>query len=129
MALDLAAGGGVAGAMWLTDDETGDLRILHARSPELAAMPLETTSMASDLPVALVARTGEALYIRSLDERDRCFPELAGRGSVASFVALPLFGTQDVAGVLNIGTGIATSVLDLYAACLAAAGSDADPVH
>jgi len=36
---------------------------------------------------------------------------------------------RDVAGVLNIGTGIATSVLDLYAACLAAAGSDAEPVH
>ncbi|GAC1533974.1 MAG: hypothetical protein NVS3B12_14090 [Acidimicrobiales bacterium] len=95
--------GGVAGAMWLTDDETGDLKILHARSPELAAMPLETTSMASDLPVAVVARTGEALYIRSLDERDRRFPELAGMGAVASFVALPLFGTQDVAGVLAIG--------------------------
>ena len=95
--------GGVAGAMWLADADTGELKILHARSPELAAMPLETTSMASELPSAVVARTGEALYIRSLDERDRRFPALAGTGSVASFVTLPLFGAEDVAGVLAMG--------------------------
>ena len=32
-------------------------------------------------------------------------------------------------GVLNIGTGIATSVLKLYEACRLVAGSDAEPVH
>ncbi|GAC1594346.1 MAG: hypothetical protein NVS3B21_16250 [Acidimicrobiales bacterium] len=95
--------GGVAGAMWLADSDTGELTLLHARSPELAAMPLETTSMASELPSAVVARTGEALYIRTLDERDRRFPALVGTGSVACFVTLPLFGADDVAGVLAIG--------------------------
>ena len=32
-------------------------------------------------------------------------------------------------GVLNIGTGVATSVLKLYEACRLVAGSDAEPVH
>jgi UDP-glucose 4-epimerase len=35
----------------------------------------------------------------------------------------------DVGGVLNVGTGIATSVLDLYDVCRRVAGSSADPVH
>jgi UDP-glucose 4-epimerase len=35
----------------------------------------------------------------------------------------------DVAGVVNVGTGIATTVLDLYAVCRSVAGSSADPVH
>jgi len=34
-----------------------------------------------------------------------------------------------VDGVLNIGTGTATSVLDLYDVCRWIAGSDATPVH
>ena len=34
-----------------------------------------------------------------------------------------------VDGVLNIGTGTATSVLDLYDVCRWVAGSDAAPVH
>ena len=36
---------------------------------------------------------------------------------------------SDVDGVLNIGTGIATTVLELYDICRGAAGSDAEPVH
>jgi UDP-glucose 4-epimerase len=36
---------------------------------------------------------------------------------------------SDVGGVLNIGTGIATTVLELYDVCRAVSGSDAAPVH
>jgi UDP-glucose 4-epimerase len=36
---------------------------------------------------------------------------------------------SDVGGVLNIGTGVATSVLDLYDVCRAVVGSKAEPVH
>jgi UDP-glucose 4-epimerase len=36
---------------------------------------------------------------------------------------------HDVAGVVNVGTGIATTVLDLYEVCRSVAGSDAEPVH
>jgi UDP-glucose 4-epimerase len=36
---------------------------------------------------------------------------------------------SDLDGVLNIGTGTATSVLDLYDVCRTVAGSDAEPVH
>ena len=35
----------------------------------------------------------------------------------------------DVGGVFNIGTGTATSVLDLYDVCRRVSGSDAEPVH
>ncbi len=48
-------------------------------------------------------------------------------GDVARATLSALDG--DVAGVLNIGTGIATSVLDLYEVCRRVAGSDAAPVH
>ncbi len=36
---------------------------------------------------------------------------------------------SDVDGVLNVGTGRAASVLDLYEICRATADSDADPIH
>ena len=36
---------------------------------------------------------------------------------------------SDVAGVFNIGTGIATTVLELYEVCRTVAGSDAEPIH
>ena len=36
---------------------------------------------------------------------------------------------SDVDGVLNIGTGIATTVLELYTICRSVAGSDAEAVH
>ena len=36
---------------------------------------------------------------------------------------------SELGGVLNVGTGVATSVLELYDVCRSAAGSDAAPVH
>jgi UDP-glucose 4-epimerase len=48
-------------------------------------------------------------------------------GDVASATVAAL--DSEVDGVLNIGTGIATSVLDLYDVCRSVAGSDAVPVH
>jgi len=48
-------------------------------------------------------------------------------GDVARATLLALDG--DLAGVVNVGTGTATTVLELYDVCRAAAGSDADPVH
>ena len=36
---------------------------------------------------------------------------------------------SDVDGVLNVGTGLATTVLELYAICRSVAGSEAEPVH
>ena len=36
---------------------------------------------------------------------------------------------SDLDGVLNIGTGTATSVLELYDVCRTVAGSEAEPVH
>ena len=48
-------------------------------------------------------------------------------GDVARATLSALDG--DVGGVFNVGTGIATSVLDLYEVCRWVAGSDAEPVH
>jgi UDP-glucose 4-epimerase len=36
---------------------------------------------------------------------------------------------RNVGGVVNIGTGIATTVLELYGVCKSVTGSDSDPVH
>jgi UDP-glucose 4-epimerase len=36
---------------------------------------------------------------------------------------------RDAGGVVNVGTGIATTVLELYDVCRSVTGSDADPVH
>jgi UDP-glucose 4-epimerase len=49
----------------------------------------------------------------------------AGDVAKATITALD----SDVDGVLNIGTGIATTVLELYEICRSAAGSNAAPVH
>jgi UDP-glucose 4-epimerase len=48
-------------------------------------------------------------------------------GDVARATLAALDG--DLAGVVNVGTGIATSVLELYESCRSVAGSDAAPVH
>ena len=48
-------------------------------------------------------------------------------GDVAQATIAALDG--DVGGVLNIGTGIATTVLELYEICRSVAGSDLVPVH
>jgi UDP-glucose 4-epimerase len=49
----------------------------------------------------------------------------AGDVAQATIAALD----SDAAGVLNIGTGTATTVLDLYEICRSVAGSDRAPVH
>jgi len=49
----------------------------------------------------------------------------AGDVAQATIAALD----SDVGGVLNIGTGVATTVLELYEICRSVAGSDAAPVH
>ena len=48
-------------------------------------------------------------------------------GDVARATVAALDGEMD--GVLNIGTGTATTVLELYDVCRSAAGSDAAPIH
>ncbi len=54
--------------------------------------------------------------------RDYVFAGDVARATLAALAS-------DVDGVFNIGTGIATTVLDLYAICRSVAGSDAEPVH
>jgi len=43
--------------------------------------------------------------------------------------ALVAAGTTDVVGVYNVGTGVATTVNDLHAACRRVTGADAPPEH
>jgi UDP-glucose 4-epimerase len=57
-----------------------------------------------------------------LQSRDYVY---AGDVARATLAALD----SDVDGLLNIGTGTATSVLDLYEVCRSVAGSTAEPVH
>jgi UDP-glucose 4-epimerase len=76
-----------------------------------------------------------AIFLGKLLERGEC--RIFGDGSqsrdyvyvgdVARATMLAL--ESEAGGVLNVGTGIPTSVLELYAACRAVAGSDATPVH
>jgi UDP-glucose 4-epimerase len=49
----------------------------------------------------------------------------AGDVAQATIAALD----SDAGGVLNIGTGIATTVLDLYEICRSVTGSDLEPIH
>ena len=54
--------------------------------------------------------------------RDYVFAGDVARATIAAL-------DSEVGGVFNIGTGIATTVLELYEACRSVAGSDATPVH
>jgi len=76
-----------------------------------------------------------AIFLGRLQSGERC--RIFGDGSqgrdyvFAGDVARATISALDseVAGVFNIGTGIATTVLDLYGVCRAVAGSDAKPIH
>ena len=76
-----------------------------------------------------------AIFLGRLIDQDQCrifgdgtqSRDYVYVGDVARATLAALEG--DFAGIVNIGTGTATSVLDLYAACRLAAGSDAGPIH
>ncbi len=67
---------------------------------------------------------GQACHIfgDGSQSRDYVYVEDVARATLAALAS-------DVEGVVNVGTGTATSVLELYEVCRSAAGSDAEPVH
>ena len=54
--------------------------------------------------------------------RDYIYVGDVARATIASL-------DSDAGGVLNIGTGVATTVLELYEVCRSVSGADAAPVH
>ena len=76
-----------------------------------------------------------AIFLGRLLDGEQC--KIFGDGSqsrdyvyVADVVRATLAALDsDVEGVLNVGTGVATTVLQLYDVCRSVAGSDAAPVH
>jgi UDP-glucose 4-epimerase len=76
-----------------------------------------------------------AIFLGRLQSGERC--RIFGDGTqgrdyvFAGDVARATLSALDgeVGGVFNIGTGISTTVLDLYEVCRSVVGSDAEPVH
>ena len=62
--------------------------------------------VSAELPMSHVARTGEPLFLSSMDERDALFPSLRGRGADSNALAvLPLTLEGRLIGVLGLSFG------------------------
>jgi serine phosphatase RsbU (regulator of sigma subunit) len=82
-----ASGGGI---LLATDEDT--LAVPGAVGYDEAVLArLRSESMDAELPAAVALRTGEAVWLESVAERDRRFPELAGlERNTVSLCAVPL---------------------------------------
>jgi serine phosphatase RsbU (regulator of sigma subunit) len=91
--------GGARRALWLLDDAGRELALVHPESHERAA-PFSSIPLDSDLPGAVVVRTGTPLFLTTKAERDQRFPVLVDVGPQVSMAVLPLVAAGGVLGVL-----------------------------
>ncbi len=92
-------------AVWLLDDDAAALRLAAATGmKEGVAETFATLPMEAPLPGPHVVRHGEALYIRSVVERDELWPVLVGTPSSSEALAvLPLHVDGRTIGCLALG--------------------------
>jgi PAS domain S-box-containing protein len=89
--------------LWLLDEVADVLRLVPG-DPGMVDPAYETVALNAPLPVAQVMRTSTPVFLRSIEERDRLYPELAdARTSAESFAVLPLQAQHRVIGVLALG--------------------------
>jgi PAS domain S-box-containing protein len=90
--------------LWLYDDATSELRLIAGSAPALVDPPLVVIPADGPLPVAQVVRTGEAVYVRSLEDATDQFPAIADAPhSSESFAVVPLHTDRRVIGALALG--------------------------
>ena len=108
----VAALGGWIGALWLLDDATGMLELLHWTGIE-PGRRFRRVPLAGESPLALAVRTGEPVWIGNRAEYVRAFPQSdqAGRqpaedppGEIAS-ACLPLVADARAIGGLMFAYG------------------------
>ncbi|HEV2890657.1 MAG TPA: SpoIIE family protein phosphatase [Frankiaceae bacterium] len=97
--------GAGSGALWLLDERAGGLRFAasYGAAPgtgtRFALLPLD-----ADLPGPAVVRSGRAIYLRSVAERDERWPALAGVPTQMQAQAIvPLVVESRVIGCLSFG--------------------------
>jgi serine phosphatase RsbU (regulator of sigma subunit)/uncharacterized protein YigA (DUF484 family) len=95
--------GAAAAAVGLIDPEVREVELLIDDDyPEQALEILRRFSLDAPFPAAAAARSAKPVFVRTLEEREREFPELPrtlGDGSVA-IAALPLIAANRAFGVL-----------------------------
>jgi serine phosphatase RsbU (regulator of sigma subunit)/putative methionine-R-sulfoxide reductase with GAF domain len=93
----------ISRAIWLVDDDVKRLRLVRAIGAEDLAGRFADIDLDASLPGPLCVHTGAPVYVSSVEERDRQFPDLAGLGGESTFCVLPLRGDRAVVGVLALG--------------------------
>ena len=91
--------GGASRALWLVSEDAIALELVRPEH-HVRAAPFSSIPIAGDLPGAVVARTGEPIFLRTAAERDESFPALRDVGPQVSIAVLPLKTGSSVLGVL-----------------------------
>ena len=99
----IAQHGAAAAAVGLIDREAGEVELLIDNDyPEQALEVLRRFSLDAPFPAAAAARSSQPVFVSTLAQREREFPDLPptlGQGSVA-IAALPLIVANETFGVL-----------------------------
>jgi PAS domain S-box-containing protein len=105
--IDEACGifGAAAGAVALLDSGGGELQLLGYQGfPEEVMEPWRRFPLTNATPISDATRRGEPVFVGSLEERDRRYPQLARAqpgSSAQAWVALPLKLDQQVIGAVG----------------------------
>lgn len=103
MNLGLEALGAQAGAfLMLSADGKQLLRVAQGGKRGELSEGLEITELDSEVPAAEAARTREAVFVSSMNERTVRYPRLSAQSAHAAWAALPLEGTRGLLGVLAL---------------------------
>ena len=96
-----------AGAIGVLSEDGRSIELLAQQGYDDAVMiGFESFPLDSDLPMSLVVRTGEPLFIATLQERNRLFPALSHQGQEGhALVVVPLAVEGRVFGAMSLSFG------------------------
>lgn len=102
-----ATGAGVC-TLYRVDDHAEALELVaERRSTEMIAGRIERIPLTSSDPAAATLRTGESLFVETLEEYDRLYPDRAAAAGSAprtkSFAYVPMIIEGDRIGLLGLG--------------------------
>ncbi len=119
--------GAASCALCLLNDDGLTMEVVRSVGYDAAAIErFRTFPLASDLPAADALRTRRIVFMGSIAERDRLYPELAGvPARNQAFAIVPVFAGDDPVGAVALGWATARTFSDDDARFLDAIGQQA----